>query len=87
LLLLTADLEGAATALEARKVVRPTSIEKSSEKNEKSFLAKVKSSIGYFWIFYLPIAGAKAETELVASAIAAKAPMMEEKRNIFQVIN
>jgi hypothetical protein len=58
LLLLTADLEGAATALEARKVVRPTSI-----------------------------AGAKAETELVASAIAAKAPMMEEKRNIFQVIN
>jgi len=27
----------------------------------------------------VPVAGAKAETELVARAMAAKAPMMEEK--------
>jgi len=45
---------GAATELDTRKLVRPTSI-----------------------------AGANAETALVARAMAAKAPMIEEKRNIF----
>jgi hypothetical protein len=35
----------------------------------------------------VPIAGAKAETVLLARAIAAKAPMMVEKRNILRNAN
>jgi len=90
---LATGADESATEVDARNAVRPTSYfqKKFNDENEKDIVSKIclaynvkQNTKDSFHTNYLPIAGAKAETVLLARAMAAKAPMMEEKRNMLR---